>query len=136
MGFINGLSVQTMAFASQELKKMDTHGGIHGGDIILGSQDVKRSADGVSIGDLVYWNRITLSHEGHRFVGYTGKLQSFCHCQYSKNVKFSQDQFLFSNSGATAVKCRPVLVNRRLYSSRCTVSNRIREEATADDKFQ
>ncbi|KAL5961178.1 Adhesion G-protein coupled receptor D1, partial [Taenia solium] len=70
-GFINGVSVQTMAFASQKPKKSDTHGEIHEGDIILGSRNVNCSADGVSIGDLVYWSRLTLSHEGHRFVGYT-----------------------------------------------------------------
>ncbi|VDK38457.1 unnamed protein product, partial [Taenia asiatica] len=71
LGFINGVSVQTMAFASQKPKKSDTHGEIPEGDIILGSRDVNCSADGVSIGDLVYWSRLTLSHEGHRFVGYT-----------------------------------------------------------------
>ncbi|EUB57302.1 putative G-protein coupled receptor [Echinococcus granulosus] len=70
-GFINGLSVQTMAFASLKPQEMETHEEIHVGDIILGSRDVSCSADGVSIGDLVYWNRLTLLHEGHRFVGYT-----------------------------------------------------------------
>ncbi|VDM18425.1 unnamed protein product, partial [Hydatigera taeniaeformis] len=70
-GFINGLSVQTMIFASQKPDKTNTHGEVHDGDIILGSKDVGWSAEGVAVGDLVYWNRITLPHEGHRFVGYT-----------------------------------------------------------------
>ncbi|KAL5106458.1 hypothetical protein TcWFU_010070 [Taenia crassiceps] len=70
-GFINGLYAQTMTFASQKPKEAETHQEIHEGDIILGSQDVNCSADGVSIEDLVYWRQSTLSHEGHRFVGYT-----------------------------------------------------------------
>ena len=73
-GFINGLSVQTMAFASQRPMTEKTHAGVTNGDIILGSQYIGYSAEETSVGDLVYWTKITFSHEGHRFLGYTGEL--------------------------------------------------------------
>lgn len=72
--FINGICVQTMAFASQDPSKDANHQNIITGSLILGSKIRGHSAVGVEIGDLVYWERSTLENEGHRFVGYAGIL--------------------------------------------------------------
>ncbi|KAM3180852.1 hypothetical protein ACTXT7_015501, partial [Hymenolepis weldensis] len=71
LGFINGINVQTMAFAAQSPTKDPTHSSITRGDLILGSKFQGKSATGAEIGDLVYWMRYTSENEGHRFIGYT-----------------------------------------------------------------
>lgn len=74
LGFINGVNVQTMAFAAQIPTQDPTHSSITRGDLILGSKFRGKSATGAEIGDLVYWMRYTSKNEGHRFIGYTSNL--------------------------------------------------------------
>ncbi|VDD77714.1 unnamed protein product [Mesocestoides corti] len=70
-GFINGLPQTTMAFAAQSMESTEVHEGVVSGDILIGSGAVGNTTSGVVISDLVYWTRITLAEEGHRFIGYT-----------------------------------------------------------------
>ncbi|VDO15959.1 unnamed protein product [Rodentolepis nana] len=92
LGFINGVQVQTMAFAAQSSTNELTHTPISGGDLILGSKVQGKSAEGVEIGDLVYWMRYTSEYEGHRFIGYT---RSQVKILAESDTHWSTDAFMF-----------------------------------------